>query len=251
MSGRPQFIPSLDEHLAKWVNKPDSPGLAILGEYGTGKTSVCQKLARDMAARSVESPATSRIPILLNLREFVKKLDIESLITSFLDKECEVVNPRFRLFDAMNRAGMFVLIFDAFDEMAIKVDRDIVEMNLQEIEKLSAPRLRKALITSRTEYFVSVEEEDKALRPKGDVIETRHTQYEALVVRAWQEDQIDDFLSKRVPLIPGARRHWQRYRNDIKRVPERGDRLYGRLVGAVVPLAAPAWHPKNSLLRKI
>jgi hypothetical protein len=41
----------------------------------------------------------------------------------------------------MNAAGLFLLILDGLDEMAVKVDADVLELNLIEIEKLASPAL--------------------------------------------------------------------------------------------------------------
>src|SRR5205085_8985782 len=175
--------------------------IAILGEYGTGKTSLCHKLARDLAEAYINTPASSRIPIVLNLRDFTRKLDIEAFITSFLDKECGVPNPKFKLFRKMNDAGIFMLIFDAFDEMATKVDADTIEVNLLEIDKLAASPRSKVILTSRIEYFTSLEEQEKALRPKGSILETRNTQYEPINLITWDATQVNSYLEKRVPMI--------------------------------------------------
>lgn len=109
-------IPVIDTYIHQWLQEDSNRQLAIFGEYGSGKSTLCQKLARDLALTHLNDPSSSRIPILLNLREFVGKLDLEAYITSFLDRECKVVNPRIELFRAMNEAGIFLMIFDGFDE---------------------------------------------------------------------------------------------------------------------------------------
>lgn len=128
----PSLIP-----IHQWLTEESNRQLAIFGEYGSGKSTLCQKLARDLALMHLNDPGSSRIPILLNLRDFVGKLDLEAYITSFLDRECNVANPRIELFRAMNGAGIFLMIFDGFDEMAVKVDSDTLEANLLEIESVA------------------------------------------------------------------------------------------------------------------
>jgi hypothetical protein len=173
-------IPVIDTYIHQWLQEDSNRQLAIFGEYGSGKSTLCQKLARDLALSHLNDPSSSRIPILLNLREFVGKLDVEAYITSFLDRECNVVNPRIELFRAMNEAGIFLMIFDGFDEMAVKVDADTLESNLIEIEKLAASKRSRILLTSRPEYFVSVREESEALRPGGNPFLNREAEYEPL-----------------------------------------------------------------------
>ena len=132
-----EHIEDIPEYVQRWISKSSGPHLAILGEYGTGKTSLCRKLAHDLAIEHFRTDGLSRIPVLFNLRDFTKSLSLESLVSSFLDEQCDVQNPKFRLFEAMNDAGVFVLIFDGFDEMAVRVDADTLEANLAEIDRLA------------------------------------------------------------------------------------------------------------------
>lgn len=212
------------DYIQRWLHDVRSEQqLAILGEYGMGKTSLCQKLARDQAAFYLKAPDSNRIPLLFNLREFTKALKIEALVSSFLDEECGAINPRFRLFQAMNDAGNFLLIFDGFDEMAARVDMDILEMNLQEIEKLAGPEKSKVIITSRPEYFVSAREERRSLHPKAELLPTRETEYEPLRILPWDDKQVSSFLSKRVSLSGKAKHHWTYYRDAIGKIPGLSD----------------------------
>lgn len=215
--GTEQF-PVIDDYINQWMQHDNAQHLAILGEYGTGKSSWCHKLAHDLAASYLQTAGSAKIPILFNLREFTKTLKIESLVTSFLDDECDVQNPKFKLFHAMNNAGIFLLIFDGFDEMAVRVDADTLEINLQEIEKLAASPSSKVIITSRVEYFISGAEEKKSLCPKGDLLATRQTEYESLKIVPWSDEQVDSFLEKRVPLIKEAEEPWEYYRDCIKKI---------------------------------
>lgn len=192
--------------------------LAIFGEYGAGKSSLCHKLAHDLALAYLRSPNSNRIPIILNLRVFIGKFDMEAYITSFLDRECRVSNPKFDLFKAMNDAGIFLLIFDGFDEMAIKVDADTLESNLIEIEKLALSPNTKILLTSRPEHFISTEEEKQAISPSLSIFKNREAEYKPLKILPWNEKQVDFFLKKRVPLVKEAKKSWTYYRNRIREI---------------------------------
>lgn len=217
-------IPVIDAYIHEWLNQEDSRAqLAIFGEYGSGKSTLCQKLARDLAVTYLAGSTFSRIPILLNLRDFIGKLDLEAYITSFLDRECKVVNPRIELFRAMNEVGIFLLIFDGFDEMAVKVDSDTLESNLLEIEKLAASNKGKLMLTSRPEYFVSAREESEVLTPTVNPFLTRTTHYEPLKILPWNEGQVELFLQRRVPVVRGANEPWTYYRDRIKKIRSLSD----------------------------
>ena len=213
---RKTAVPRIENFIQQWLSdRNNEMHLALFGDYGSGKSSLCHKLAYDLAVAYVTDPASSRIPILLNLREFIGTLKMEAYITSFLDQQCKVQNPKFELFRAMNDAGLLFLIFDGLDEMAVKVDSNTLEMNLMEIEKLGLPKQSKVLLTSRPEYFVTAEEEDEVLRPATAAIPIRRREYRPIRLLPWGEKQIETFLKKRVPLAKEARHRWTYYRDRI------------------------------------
>ena len=103
---------------------------------------------------------------------------------------------RFQLFRTMNEAGVFLLMFDGFDEMAVRVDADTLDMNLREIEKLAGPAKARVLLTSRTEYFVSAEEQARVLQPRGQLLATRNVEYQPLNIEPWDDKSVDLFLQQ-------------------------------------------------------
>jgi len=220
----PEHIPVIDKYIHKWLHDSSTQKqLAVFGEYGAGKSSLCQKLAHDLAAAYLNDPSSSRIPILLNLRDFIGKVKIDAFISSFLDQECGVPNPKYSLFKAMNEAGVFLLILDGLDEMAVKVDADTLESNLMEIDKLAACQNAKAILTSRPEYFISTQEEKEALSPALNIFRTREAEYEPLRILPWDEKRINSFLEKRVSLMKEVKQPWTFYRNRIKSIPNLSD----------------------------
>jgi hypothetical protein len=224
IKGEEETIKVIDTYIHQWLHKNDrQQHLAIFGEYGAGKSTLCQKLARDLASSFLKDPNSSRIPILLNLREFIGKLDIEAYITSFLDRECKVTNPKIDLFRAMNDAGIFLLIFDGLDEMAVKVDADTLESNLIEIDKLAASSSSKVILTSRPEFFISGKEEQEAVSPTLNPLLSRKAKYEPIKILPWDEKQVAEFLQKRVPLVKEATEPWTFYRDRIQTIGRLSD----------------------------
>lgn len=202
--------------------------MAVLGSYGIGKSSLCRKIAHDLAKMSLNKKLgfVARIPILIDLRRFTKTVDIEAFICSFLDEKCGVVNPRYRLFEMMNNEGLFVLILDGFDEMAVRVDGDTLQMNIAEIEKLAMSPRSRVFITGRQEYFISSEEESRLFRPLGrkqEALESRSTAYLGLRMALWDNSQISEFLRLRIPLIKDRRLPWTVYRKQIQEIPGLSD----------------------------
>lgn len=201
-----------------WLEEPDLSRLALLGEYGSGKTTISRKLARDLAEKYLhaEVKASQRIPVLIPLQDFPRgQADMETFITGHLARRCGVRNASYDAFRAMNDAGLLVLIFDGFDEMAVHVDEDVILANLRQIEQFALAPKGKIILTSRPEYFKTSREEQEAL--------SRRSKYERLYLLPFQSDQIAEFLQKRIPTIPEATEDWAYYVDEIERIHDLRD----------------------------
>src|SRR6185437_10070294 len=60
----------LENVVRRWMAQPNPPPLAILGGYGTGKSTFAQKFAASLASECI-GDATKRVPILVPLGEIV------------------------------------------------------------------------------------------------------------------------------------------------------------------------------------
>jgi len=61
-----KIVEPIGKYVEQWlIDENNQKNLAILGEYGTGKSSFCQKLAHDLASKYLEETGCTRIPILL------------------------------------------------------------------------------------------------------------------------------------------------------------------------------------------
>jgi formylglycine-generating enzyme required for sulfatase activity len=220
-------------HAQNWLNRPGRvPPLMVLGEYGTGKTTFSRMLACKLAQQYLQAQdqaaagnpaglqARPRLPLLINLLDFAETPKLEALITFFLSHHCHVAQPSFELFQALNAAGLFVLILDGFDEMAVRVDEDTVEKHLRHLELLAAPEASRVLVTSRPEFFVKPEQLEHALEPsRKRAIYGRRTDYETVWLQLWDDGQVREFLDRLVPLLPNRIGSGQDYFNRIKDIP--------------------------------
>jgi len=232
----------LFDHVQKWIDRASpAPPLMLLGEYGTGKTTFCRKLAFELAQSYREAQdrvaagkplngPRPRLPLLINLLDFVEIKKIDSLITHYLDKHCGVDRPRYELFEALNEAGFFVLILDGFDEMAVRVDSATVEKHLYQIEQLAKPPNSRVLLTGRPEFFMSRKELEHSLWPHGEMLANRFKNYEALRLQLWDDAQIQDFLNRLVPHLPNRVGAGKDYYERIQKIPGFFDDLAQRAV---------------------
>ncbi|MFX1564020.1 MAG: restriction endonuclease, partial [Promethearchaeota archaeon] len=206
----------IDDYAMEWIGNDESNHLSILGEYGTGKTSFCRKFAHDLAIRYNEYPLNNRIPILINLRDYSKVMSVRQLITDLLINEYGLRGIDFPLFEGMNREGLFLLIFDGFDEMAQKVIFDVAYSNFTKIAQLAEPKKSKVILTCRTEFFRTHAKEKEILL---DIDQRRN--FDIIYLRGFNDDQVREFLRKRVPLIEARKkekRGWKYYHQKIQEV---------------------------------
>jgi len=146
----------VEVYLDQWMSDPASEHLSILGEFGIGKTWLILHYAKVLldkyrsAARA--GIARPRLPLVVPLRDYAKASTVESLLSDFLFRRYEIGLPGYSAFDCLNRMGKFVLLFDGFDEMAARVDRQRMIDNFWELARVLGPTT-KALLTCRTEHF--------------------------------------------------------------------------------------------------
>ncbi|QLE45293.1 NACHT domain-containing protein (plasmid) [Nostoc sp. C052] len=146
----------IDGYVDRWLDDPAKEHLSILGEFGTGKTwfglhyawTALQRY-RDAQRRGVERP---RLPLVIPLRDYAKAVSVESLFSEFFFRKHEIPLPGYSAFEQLNRMGKVLLIFDGFDEMAARVNRQQMINNFWELAKVVVPGA-KVILTCRTEHF--------------------------------------------------------------------------------------------------
>ncbi|MDX2030476.1 MAG: pentapeptide repeat-containing protein [Blastocatellia bacterium] len=156
-----QIRPAL-EHVSRWLRKKGGGLLPLLGDVGTGKTTLASFLAGKLAEAWKDDPLRHPAPILIRLKYVRKETSLESIIiTHFKDflspKEMnEFSYPRF---EHLVRQGRVVLLFDAFDEMAERLRRDVMRNNLDELIRPSQQGGR-VMLTCRKAYFKDRKEQE-------------------------------------------------------------------------------------------
>jgi GTPase SAR1 family protein len=134
----------LHDYVRKWLKDPKRNLLAVLGDYGIGKTSFCHKFASDLTE-------SQRVPVVIELKTMREgNASWEELIK----KETGLRRPKAR---------EVVLILDGFDELSLRFDK---ETALEEMRKLSQATadFAKILLTSRTQFFRQLNEIWEILR---------------------------------------------------------------------------------------
>lgn len=165
---KPAVAMPAEAFLNAWLAAPERNHLSILGDFGTGKTWLCRSYSYLIAKQYLQDPSSSRIPILIPLRDYARFQNLEQLITDVFVNRLGINLPSgYRTFALLNAAGKFLLIFDGFDEIEQRVSdyRSTVE-TFWELGRVISPA-SKVILTCRTAYFRNRTEEAETLVAPG------------------------------------------------------------------------------------
>jgi WD40 repeat protein/MinD-like ATPase involved in chromosome partitioning or flagellar assembly len=201
-------------HALDWIGGAGSRLWLVLGDYGTGKSTLVERLAYELARRC-ESDPESPAPITINLRSFPNAISLESLIREHLEAELRtVLNPEIVLH--LLDAGRVVLLLDSFDEMGVAQAGRSVEEQFRQLARPTASAGRTArgnriLITSRSHFFRDTKSARRAAEgndelfepdsPLGKAARAFHATIDTLPV--FTKEQITEYLRKRLGTIEG------------------------------------------------
>jgi predicted NACHT family NTPase len=193
----------IDGYIDLWLDDPAKEHISVLGEFGTGKTwfafhyaSQALKRYREAQKRGVERP---RLPLVIPLRDYAKAVSVESLFSEFFFRKHEVRSLTYSAFEQLNRMGKLLLIFDGFDEMAARVDRQEMINNFWELAKVVVPGA-KVILTCRTEHFPEAREGRALLNAQLQASTANLTgempQFEVLELEKFNDEQIRQVMSQ-------------------------------------------------------
>jgi predicted NACHT family NTPase len=187
----------IDGYVDRWLDDPSKEHVSVLGEFGTGKTWFALHYAwvslvryREAKERGTERP---RLPLVIPLRDYAKSVSVESLFSEFFFRKHEIHLPGYSAFEQLNRMGKLLLIFDGFDEMAAKIDRQQMINNFWELSRVVTPGA-KVILTCRTEHFPTAQEGRALLGAELQASTAKLTgeppQFEVLELAKFDKDQI-------------------------------------------------------------
>ncbi|ETR69452.1 MAG: hypothetical protein OMM_03922 [Candidatus Magnetoglobus multicellularis str. Araruama] len=135
---------------SKWMGNPDRNFLVILGDLGTGKTSLLRFLSFQLAAQYLDDPVRHPAPVIIPLKDVRKEVSLSGII--YRHFETYNVDVNFKKFFHLLKIGKIILFFDAFDEMADRIQWDITRSNFNEFQQAAVGKA-KVILTCRTHYF--------------------------------------------------------------------------------------------------
>jgi WD40 repeat protein/3',5'-cyclic AMP phosphodiesterase CpdA len=171
--------------LVTWLSSRHGRFALVLGSFGAGKTFLLRELARRLP-----DVLPDLVPVLIPLGALQKSRTLEELVALHLAGAGE---DEFSLsaFRYMLREGRIALLFDGYDELALRVTYDRAAEHLETLLAAAEGRA-KVVVTSRTQHFVTDQQVRTALGSRVDLLPGRR------VVQVLDLDQprIRDFLVK-------------------------------------------------------
>nr|VFJ53794.1 MAG: Predicted transcriptional regulator, contains HTH domain [Candidatus Kentron sp. FM]VFJ64070.1 MAG: Predicted transcriptional regulator, contains HTH domain [Candidatus Kentron sp. FM]VFK14093.1 MAG: Predicted transcriptional regulator, contains HTH domain [Candidatus Kentron sp. FM] len=156
---------NLEAFIDDWLAEKGPRQLALLGEYGQGKTTAAWLLSYRLIQRC-QAGKTTRIPVLLALRgKSPRNLTPEELLATWAHRYRIDTQALLQLIIA----GRVLLILEGFDEMDLTGDTEARLSHFRRLWQLSYPKA-KILITGRPNFFLDDAELKSALgiqRPNG------------------------------------------------------------------------------------
>jgi hypothetical protein len=152
-------IPSVEEYIWEWLASDVSGHLAILGDYGQGKSTLSLKLAYD----ALKKGETERIPIIIELRgKSPRTLEMDEILYSW----CKLFGVEPNCLLALHASGRLLLIFEGFDEMDFVGDAEVRLAHFRSLWKFAGYDKAKILVTGRPNFFFDTNERRRALPPE-------------------------------------------------------------------------------------
>ena len=198
-------LPAL-EHLSRWLGEERRNQLVILGDLGTGKTTLASFLAYNLARSFRDDPLRHPAPVLIPLKEVRKEFSLESIVINHFARR-GLRDISFSRFEHLVRLGKVILLFDAFDEMADRIRWEDTQSNFRELSR-AADWQGKVILTCRTHYFKDRTEQVKVIGQGPKLSETETDLYrelrqrstaEVVFLQEFDDEKIQGYLRKARP----------------------------------------------------
>lgn len=170
-----------------WLVEPAGHLVLVLGPSGHGKTFLLRELARRMHTEN--DPA---VPVIVHLRDMEKAHNLDELAAAQLIRGGER-RVDLEIFRYLLREGRIALLFDGFDELALRMTYERAADHLATIVQAAAGRA-KVVLTSREEHFLT---DTQVLSALGEQL-TGIVGRRLVKLRSFDNVQIQKFLYNRL-----------------------------------------------------
>jgi hypothetical protein len=185
-SGSGTIYKPVEKFLDGFFPVTKKPGVAILGNFGTGKTSLCKHYAYLLAKRINEGNSEFLLPIYINLRDLKNLFNIENDVYNILNTNYKAGITESGLIQWFF-TGRTLLFLDGFDEMASKLDRVSINESLMSLSQFVSKYNVLIVLTCRTHFF------------KTQVEEKTLINFLKLYMCDWGKIELIDYINKSLP----------------------------------------------------
>ncbi|XXY46486.1 pentapeptide repeat-containing protein [Sorangium sp. So ce269] len=169
------------------LDAPRRRFVLVLGDFGAGKTFLLHELARRMAR-----DRHPLVPVLIEMSRLEKQRSLSVLVAQHFALADEPVDPR--AFSYMLAEGRIALLFDGFDELALRLTYDRVLEHFETVVQ-AAEGVAKVVVTSRTQHFLDDRQIKQELARRAEQVQG----YRLVQLQGFGEKQIRRFLGNMLP----------------------------------------------------
>jgi len=184
--GRGTIYKPVEKFLNGFFARTTRSGVAVLGNFGTGKTSLCRHYAYLLSRRWLNSLNASMLPLYINLRDVPNFFSMEKTLRYILDVDFSQ-HTSVKGFKYWLNNGRTLLLLDGFDEMAAKWDSPLIAKNLRVLMRFITKYSLKTILTCRTHFF------------KTQVDEKILSNMLRLYISSWGKSEVVDYISQALP----------------------------------------------------
>ncbi|MGH8552005.1 MAG: SUMF1/EgtB/PvdO family nonheme iron enzyme, partial [Methylococcales bacterium] len=182
--------------------------ILVLADFGTGKTF----LLREVARRLADIPGAPS-PVLIEMRglamrEREKKLD-RLIAQQLAMADIEYQPSKFRY---MLAQGKVALLFDGYDELALRVTYDKAAEYLDLLLEAAEGEFAKVVVSSRSQHFKSDRQVATVMWRKIEDFSRRRI----VTLKKFTPEQVEQFLRQYFPQDPDAARRYFGYIEHIQ-----------------------------------
>jgi DNA replication protein DnaC len=155
-------IANIEEFILKWANnKKTGKHIALLGEYGQGKSVLSLKIAYELIKSK-----SDRIPIIIELRgKSPKNETLLDILASWASR----FNINAKAVEKLLEEGKLVVILEGFDEMDLAGDKYARRLHFKRLVEFMRYEKSKVLITGRPNLFFDTNEMEEFLAINQDI----------------------------------------------------------------------------------
>lgn len=195
----------LEDAVRTWIGEADALPLAIVAGYGKGKSTFACHLCAALAQEALNDQSR-RAPVLVPLGEIVDEQSLEGLLGKVFASRAIVHGYNFGLFEKLNQAGLFVVIFDGFDEMKHGMTLGRFESMINELMRLDRGQAKLVVLGRDTAFHDDYEFKAIILgrqRTSGgqEVAARGRRPFEPISVRDFTLVEARQFVEKYFPIV--------------------------------------------------